>query len=85
VSSHGINLTHGLKNNTSMSLLYNAKIVAKENPNIQVKDKLQGKECWLRKVFRLIVIAIDEIKRPSMNHKNHLDECLTYKERLEAP
>jgi hypothetical protein len=36
---------------------------AKKNPNIQVKDKLSGKECWLREVFRLIVAAIDEIRK----------------------
>jgi hypothetical protein len=35
----------------------------KENLDIQVKDKLQGKECYLREVFRLIVVAIDEINK----------------------
>ena len=36
----------------------------KQNLDIQVKDKLQGKECWLREVFRSIVNAIDKIRKP---------------------
>jgi hypothetical protein len=36
----------------------------KQNLDIQVKDKPQGKKCWLREVFRLIVAAIDKIRKP---------------------
>ena len=39
------------------------KHFTKKNPNIQVNNKLSGKECWLREVFRLIVAAIDEIRK----------------------
>ena len=39
-----------------------AKFVVKLNLDIQVKDKLEGKECWLREVFRSIVAIIDEIR-----------------------
>ena len=35
-------------------------------------------ECWLREVFRLILAAIDEIRKPSLNDRNVLDGCLTY-------
>ena len=40
-----------------------AKSIAKQNPDIQVKDKLYGKECWLRDVFRLIVASTYEIRK----------------------
>jgi hypothetical protein len=49
----------------------------KQTHDIQVKDKLQGKECWLREAFKLIVAAIEKLGNPSMNFKNDLDECLT--------
>jgi hypothetical protein len=50
----------------------------KQNPNKKVRNKLQGKECWLRDVFRLIIADIDRNRKPFMNYKNDLDECLTY-------
>ena len=53
-----------------------------KNHDIQLKDKLQGKESWLREVFRLIVVAIDELGKPCMNYRNDLDQCLTYFELL---
>ena len=31
---------------------------------MQVKDKLQGKKCWLREVFRLIVPVMVEFRKP---------------------
>ena len=40
-----------------------AKSIAKQNHDIQVKDKLWGKECWIREVFRLIIATICEIKK----------------------
>ena len=39
-----------------------SSIKSKQNLDIQVKYKLEGKECWLREVFRLIVAAVDEIR-----------------------
>ena len=30
---------------------------------MQVNEKLQGKEYWVREVFRLIIDAIDEIRK----------------------
>ena len=36
---------------------------SKQNVDIQVEDELQGKECWSREVFRLIVASIDEIRK----------------------
>ena len=38
-------------------------LLPSKNPTIQVKNKLSHKECWLREVFRLIVAAMDEIKK----------------------
>ena len=32
----------------------------------------------LKEVFRLIVATIDEIRKPFMNYRNDLDECLTF-------
>ena len=31
--------------------------------DIQVEDKFQGEECWLREVYRLIVAVKDEIRK----------------------
>ena len=45
-----------------------AKYVAKQYPDIQVKDKLQGKECCSREIFRLIVATKDE-NRKDMIHE----------------
>jgi hypothetical protein len=46
------------------SLIKTTPYNTKQNLDIQVKDKLQGKECLLREVFRLIVAAIDKIRKP---------------------
>jgi hypothetical protein len=46
------------------SLTKTTPYYTKQNPDIQVKDKLQGKECWLREVFRLIIATIDKFRKP---------------------
>ena len=40
-----------------------AKKIAKQNLDMQVKDKLLGKECWLREVFRLIIAITYETRK----------------------
>jgi len=48
------------------SSIKSKQFVAKQNLGIQVENKLKCKECWLRKVFRLVVATINEISK-----KNH--------------
>jgi hypothetical protein len=49
---------------TTMQVTFTGNgLLPSKNPNVQVKDKLWGKKCWLREMFRLIVAAIDEIMK----------------------